>query len=218
MEQQQEVQTTAQDIWALFKETDRKFQETDRKFQETDRLLSQKFQETDRLLSQKFRETDRLLSQKFQETDNEVKRVSTNVDKLADKWGRFVEGLVIPGVIKMFKKRDIDIEKVSQRLKVHKNTDKMEIDILGVNGEYAVLVEAKSTLNVDDVKDHIERLKAFKRFFPEYSDKKVIGAVAGIVINQGADKFAYRQGMFVIAQSGETVTILNDNKFEPKIW
>ncbi|CAN2039811.1 hypothetical protein GMMP15_1460007 [Candidatus Magnetomoraceae bacterium gMMP-15] len=69
----------------------------------------------------------------------EVKRVSTNIDKLADKWSRFVEGLVIPGVIKMFKERDIDIEKVSQRLKVRSGTDKMEIDILRVNGEYAVL-------------------------------------------------------------------------------
>ncbi|CAN2045577.1 hypothetical protein GMMP1_1600021 [Candidatus Magnetomoraceae bacterium gMMP-1] len=118
----------------------------------------------------------------------------------------------------MFKERDIEIEKVSQRLKVRKDTDKMEIDILGVNGEYAVLVEAKSTLSVDDVKDHIDRLEAFKEFFPEYSDKKVIGAVAGIVINQGADKFAYRQGMFVIAQSGETVVILNDSKFKPKLW
>ena len=92
------------------------------------------------------------------------------------------------------------------------------MDILAVDSEYAVLIEAKSTLGVNDVRDHIDRLKKFKTFFPEYADRKVIGAVAGIVIDEEADKFAYRQGFFVIAQSGEIVKILNDEKFRPKQW
>ena len=54
--------------------------------------------------------------------------------------------------------------------------------------------------------------------FPEYNDKQLYGAVAGIEIEQGADKYAYRQGLFVLAQSGETVTILNDARFQPKVW
>ncbi len=61
-------------------------------------------------------------------------------------------------------------------------------------------------------------MKAFKKFFPEYADRKAIGAVAGIDIDEGADKFAYRQGFFVIGQTGETVEILNDGKFQPKVW
>ena len=52
---------TAQDVWKMFEETNRKFNETDRQFKETDR----KFQETDR----QFKETDR----KFQETDRQFK-------------------------------------------------------------------------------------------------------------------------------------------------
>jgi len=89
---------------------------------------------------------------------------------------------------------------------------------LAINKEYAVLIEAKSTLSIEDINEHIERLKAFKKFFPEYSNRKVIGTVAGIVIEEEADKFAYRQGLFVIGQTGETVKILNDKTFKPKIW
>ncbi|MGK7957213.1 MAG: DUF3782 domain-containing protein, partial [Crocosphaera sp.] len=44
------------------------------------------------------------------------------------------------------------------------------------------------------------------------------GAVAGIEIEEGADKYAYRQGLFVLAQSGETVNILNDEQFNPQAW
>ena len=38
---------------------------------------------------------------------------------------------------------------------------------------------------------------------------------SGIVIEE-ANKFAYRQGLFVIGQTGETVKILNDKTFKPK--
>ena len=55
---------------------------------------------------------------------------------------------------------------------------------------------------------------------PRFSSKgrKVIGAVGGIVIEEGSDKYAYKQGLYVITESGETVRILNDEKFKPKKW
>ena len=37
-------------------------------------------------------------------------------------------------------------------------------------------------------------------------------------IEEGADKYAYRQGLFVLAQSGESVSILNNDQFQPKNW
>ena len=203
----QEMETTIQEVWTLFRETDRRFQATDK-------LLSQKFQETDR----KFQETEKLLALKSQETNNEIQRVSANVDKLAGKWGRFVEGLVVPGILRLFGERGIEIEKVFQRVKSHKGADTMEIDILGVDREYVVLVEVKSTLGADDVRDHLERLGLFRHFFPEYEDRKAIGAVAGIVMEENVGRFAYRQGLFVIAQSGDAVKILNDESFRPKTW
>ena len=154
----------------------------------------------------------------FKETDRKIAEISKTVAALTGKWGRFVEGLIAPGTISMFKERGIEVEKVYQKVKAHKDGKEIEIDILAIDKEYAVLIEAKSTLGIEDIKEHIERLKIFKKFFPEYSDRKVIGAVAGIVIEEGANKFAYRQGLFVIGQTGETVKILNDKTFKPKIW
>jgi hypothetical protein len=37
-------------------------------------------------------------------------------------------------------------------------------------------------------------------------------------IEDGADRYAYRQGLFVLAQTGDTVKILNDPEFQPKAW
>jgi len=185
---QQELERAIQEVWALFRET-----------------------------SESFKETDKRIERLSQETDKKIAEVSKTVAALTGKWGRFVEGLIAPGTISMFKERGIEVEKVYQRVKAHKDGREIEIDILAINKEYAILIEAKSSLGISDIDEHIERLKAFKVFFPEYSDRKVVGAVAGITIEE-ADRYAYRHGLFVIGQSGETVKILNDKKFRPKIW
>jgi len=186
---QQELESSIREVWSLFKETEKRFKETDER-----------------------------MDRRSRETDEKIKQVSEQVGALTGKWGKFVEGLIVPGAVSMFREKGIEIDRIFQRVEAHKDKDNLEIDILGVNSEYALLIEAKSTLGVEDVKEHVERIQAFKRFFPEYEDRKVIGAVAGIVIDEGADRFAYRQGFFVIGQTGETVKILNDEKFEPKTW
>lgn len=53
---------------------------------------------------------------------------------------------------------------------------------------------------------------------PSYHNKKALGAVAGMVVPSEVARYAYRKGLFVLAQSGETVIILNDEQFEPQVW
>jgi hypothetical protein len=205
-----EKERSFQEIWQLFEETDRRFKETEKGFKDT--------KERFRDLEEQFKETDRRLEKRSQQVWAQIEETNAKVAALTSKWGRFVEGLVVPAAMQLFAERGISVNRVSQRVRVRKNGTGMEIDVLAVNGEYAVLIEVKSTLGVDDIRNHIERIGKFKEFFPEYSDRKVVGAVAGIVIDEDADKFAYKQGLFVIAQSGETVHILNDAQFQPKYW
>lgn len=168
-----------------------------------------------------FRKTDKEIkktNKAVEETSKMVNETSKAVNRLTGKWSLFVEGLIAPAAERLFKEREIEVDKVYQRVKTHRNGDTMEIDILAVNGQYAVVIEAKSSLSIDDVKEHVERLGQFKRYFPEYKERKVIGAVGGIVIEEGADRYAYKKGMFVITERGESVKIVNDKKFKPKIW
>ena len=184
--------TTYEDILALFRETDRKFQETDRKFQE----LMDAQKETDR----KFQETARLVS------------------NLGGQWGLFVENQVAPACERVFGERGIPVQMVSQRVKKRRGGDTLEIDVLVVNAGHVVVVEVKASLSVADVREFLDDLGRFRDFFPEYADWQVHGAVAGIRIEDGADRYAYRQGLFVLAQTGDTVKILNDANFQPRTW
>ena len=53
-----------------------------------------------------------------------------------------------------------------------------EFDIIAVNGREVVIVEVKTTLRLRDLDHFTEKLKMFKKVWPEYRDKKIYGAVA----------------------------------------
>ena len=45
-----------------------------------------------------------------------------------------------------------------------------------------------------------------------------MGAVAAMVLPQEIGRYAYRKGLFVLAQSGDAVEIRNDDSFKPQQW
>ncbi|MBF0436400.1 MAG: DUF3782 domain-containing protein [Magnetococcales bacterium] len=198
---------TIDDIWKLFQETDRQMKETDRQMKETDRRI----QETDRQM----KETD----QRMKETDRIIKEVSMQIGKLGGRLGEFVESMVAPACETLFAERGIPIHRVSPRVKAKLDGGRhMEIDLLVVNSDIVSLVEVKSKLTVEDVQDHIKKMEEFKEFFPEYANRKVIGAVAGMVVDENVVRFAIKKGLFVMVQSGDAVRIANDKTFVPHTW
>jgi len=202
--------TTADDVWKLLAELVEAQKETERCFQETER----RFQETER----RFQETERILKEQSLKTDRQITRVSQEIGNLGGKWGRFVENMVAPACETLFLNRQIPVHQVSQRVRKRLDGKTLEIDVLVTNENHVLVVEVKSSLSVDDVKELIKNLTECRQFFPEYNHKQLYGAVAGIEIEEGADKYAYRQGLFVLAQRGENVAILNDTEFQPKTW
>lgn len=173
--------------------------------------LFQVAQERDNL---RFAENDRSMAELKKSVDRTVKAV----DALTTRWGRFVEGLVEPAVVDLFQQRGIDVKEVHPRTYTKRQGYAMEIDILAVDDTELVLVECKSRLSKDDVDEFIEKLIHFKQSFPHYQNYKTYGAVAGIEVNEGIDRYAYKKGLFVIKPSGETVAIINDESFQPTAW
>jgi hypothetical protein len=138
--------------------------------------------------------------------------------KLGNRLGEFVEWQVRPAAVRLFQERGIDVTELSSDLSVQRGDEGLEIDLLVVNGSEAIAIEVKSKLTQADVDEHLERLDKFKRLLPRYQSLKILGAVAAMVTPKEVASYAYRQGLFVIAQSGDNLVILNDQKFKPKAW
>jgi hypothetical protein len=209
--------TTSEEVWQLLKElieaqkeTEKGFQEIKESFAETDHRfqeIKEGFAETDR----RFRETERLLKEQSKKTDEQI-------GKLGNRLGEFVEWQVRPAIVRLFQERGIDVHEFMPDVSVKRGNSGLQIDLLVVNETEAILVEVKSKLTQTDVDEHLERLGKFKELMPRYRDVNALGAVAGMIVPEHIGSYAYRQGLYVLAQSGENVVILNDNKFQPRVW
>jgi hypothetical protein len=192
--------TTSEDVWRLLGE----LAEAQKA---TERLLKEQSQEADR----RFQETDRLLKRQNQQLNEQL-------GKLGNRLGEFVEWQVRPAVVRLFQSRGIAVHEFYGDVSVRRGQEGIEIDLLVVNTTEAVLVEVKSKLTQADVDTHLERLGKFKRLMPRYGDVRAMGAVAAMVVPDEVARYAYRQGLFVLAQSGDSVVILNNAQFQPQSW
>ena len=155
---------------------------------------------------------DRIL-ELFKETDRRI-------DRISDTLGTFVEGLVQPKVPELFRERGIEVSEIHHNIQIKKTGLQVaEIDLLLVNAEYSVAVEVKTTLKVQHVDGHLQRLDRLKdNPIRTIKGTTLLGAIAGMSVAEGADKYACRKGLYVLRQKGEIMEIVNDEGFRPQEW
>lgn len=159
--------------------------------------------------------------QMFRETDVQFKETDCKIDKLqglfSSQWGRLVEAMVAPAALALFRQRGIEVVETMQRVVVKRGGLNKEFDIILVDGDTVVVVEVKSTLKVDDVREHVRCLERLFDYLPEHRGKHILGAMAYIASDEQSERFAASQGLFVIGLTGENlVSIRNPPDFVPK--
>ena len=183
-----ETNLTKQDILELFKEQDRRLEESQKRF-------------------------DKRLEESRKEQKIRDKKFDKQFSRFESRWSAFVESLVRPGLIKLFLKQGIELNAIYPNVIEYKNKQHYyEIDLFAINGIYAVAVEVKTTLTVDDIKNHLQRMQIIIEKPPHHfktEGKILLGAVAGITIQSQADKYAQKNGLFVLKQEGNMLGMLS---------
>ena len=169
-------------------------------------------------IKQLFKDTDRRMAESSAETDRRLRELDAQIGGLGNRLGEFVEGVVRPGLVRLFRERGIDVRETHRDLEAERNGKKAQVDLLVVNDSEVVVVEVKSKLSQRDVEEHLDRLALFKELFPRYSDACVFGAMAAMVIPEKQGGFAEAEGLFVIGQAGDDAVLLNSSGFVPKAW
>jgi hypothetical protein len=170
--------------------------------------MKQSSAETDRQLKEARAETDRQLKETFAEMKKIVDRTSRQVGELGGSIGRMTEEMFSA---KLWEKFDgiYNFTQGGPRKLRGKNRETIaQVDAFLENGEYAMIVEIKTTLKKDDVDEHLERIETVRRYMDERGDKrKLVGAVAGAVVHDDVCAYAQKHGLYVLAQSGESVVL-----------
>ena len=131
-----DVWRTIQELALMSKDTDRQMKETDRQVKET----SQQMKETDRQVKE--------TSQQLKETDKMIKAMSKQLGAHGNRLGEFVQEMVRPAVVRLFRQRHLPVHQVMANLIACDDNGQFraEIDLLVINSDMAVAVECKSRL------------------------------------------------------------------------
>ena len=198
---------TLDDIYALFQ---RSQEEADRRFAEADRRAAASKAEFDRRAAE--------AEQRLARAEAIAAQANQAVNNLSSRWGRFVENIVAPAVLRLFQERGFAVQEIYQRVRSARDAINLEVDILAVDDNVAVIVEIKSRLTQNHIRQVLNTLSQFKTAFPHYANYQIHGAVAAIEIDRDIDTYASNQGLFVIVQAGDSVEISNDQNFSPRTW
>ncbi|GHU23986.1 hypothetical protein FACS1894172_15770 [Spirochaetia bacterium] len=163
-------------------------------------------------------------------TSAEVDRMSRKVDRVCDNvgglnrsMGELIETLIAARLWEKFNAYDYNLERAYQRVPLfdENNTKLTDIDILLSNGEYVMAVEVKRELDREkDIDHHLKRMELIKKYPPaECKGKKLLGAMAGGVVDADVQNYAHSVGFFVLELTGESVCLVEAPKdFVPRKW
>ncbi|MCK9459970.1 MAG: DUF3782 domain-containing protein [Proteobacteria bacterium] len=160
----------------------------------------------------------RELAEQSKETDRHLKSLAKRFGDLGNRLGEFVEGMVRPGLVRLFRERGLELHQTFRDMSARQGKEAAQIDLMAIDETVAVAVEVKSRLTIEAVDEHLKRMEKFRRLFPRFSDLRVLAAVAAMVIDDEAAAYAEASGLFVIGQAGDDAVLLNSERFEPRAW
>ena len=180
----------------------------------TAEIILEMFRET----REQFRETDRRMAQMFKETAEQMKETDRRIGSLTSRIGEIVENMVGGDIVGQFQALNIAIKSHSRdkTFGTRGTSESGQIDVFLENGDVVILIEVKTKPTADDIREHIERLEKYRCYGED--KRRILGAVAGAVVSDDVVKFAHKQGLYVIVQSGEAVEIIAPEGFVAKEW
>lgn len=199
---------TLEEVWALFRETSQQMKETDRIIKENALADEKRSQELDRRFQALSQEADK----RSRETDRKLNKLE---DLFTGQWGKLVESLVEGDLVKLFNERGISVRQTAQRVRGTYQGNPWELDIVVKNGHEIIIVEVKTTLRPNDVKDFLKKLPQIKLWLTEYKDNTIYGAMAYLSSVAGAEIMSQNKGLFVIKATGDSAKIENTTNFTP---
>jgi len=191
---------------------------------ETERALKASREETERV----HRETERLMAESKAKLDESLRKLSEDVRKVTSgigtmgrKLGDLVEVVVIPGIRREINRYGHDFKRaLANKVVWYRGQMVTEVDLFLYNGAEAMAAEVKAGVTLDEVKDHLKRLRALRKHEAEANikGKLLYGAMVGIYIEDNAREYALKNGLYVLEIIEEENKLTTDAPKRPAVW
>jgi len=157
-----------------------------------------------------------------EEWKDQSKKLHKKMGTLDHNIGKFSENITVNGLKKKFEELGYPHEDSDVHIPFvipGSRGISSEIDYLYESTDAIILVEFKAALEVEDVKKHMERIEKYRRCINAAGDnRKIMGAVHGAVVGEGAREFSLENGLYVVEHSGDSIQIIEPEKEKLKKW
>jgi len=169
-----------------------------------------------------FKDEMRDFKDEMRDSKNEMNR---KWGDLANKMGTMAEDLVAPSITRILRTvvgcPPDDIQSMAVRVRRQHPLERgrsREFDVVAACGEYVLINETKSRLDPQIIQDFAERMPHAREFFPEYADKKLIGAIASLYVDESLARQGEQLGLVVLGFGAGVMDVLNSPGFVPKTF
>jgi len=151
-------------------------------------------------------------SRQMKETDKKLDRLCGKVGGIENNQGYHAEQFFQDVFEKKLEFGRIKYDEMIPNLAYKGKKDKIEFDIALVNGNSVALIEVKSRIHPDFVKELAEkRIEKFRKYFQEFANYQVYLGIAGFSFCDEVLEQASRYGIGIIKQAGEGIEVKADN-------
>jgi hypothetical protein len=202
-------------VWAALLKTDEQIEKMSKRVDKTSEEVAKMSQRVDKTSDVVAKTSDVVAK-----TSEDIAKITKNLGGIGNSLGKMTEAMFSAELWKKFSLHGFKFTKGSRIKFSAGNTVFAEVDFFMENGEYAMPVEIKTELSVEDVDDHLKRMGKIRQYMDSHKDKrKLVGAVAGAVVSKNVLIYAQRNGFFVLVQTGNSIAIAKTPKdFKPKEW
>jgi hypothetical protein len=148
-------------------------------------------------------------------------RLEGKISKYGNRLGEIVEAMLSPGLKEKFKAFGFAFNVSYRDKEVHKDGRFItELDVCLESDREVMVIEIKTKPDIDDIKEHIERMDTLKAFADSVNDKrKYFGAIGGMVFGDNIRNYVLKRGFYSIEPSGEDFDVFApEGKYKPRIW
>jgi predicted RNase H-like nuclease (RuvC/YqgF family) len=156
------------------------------------------------------------------EMRREHRQLNKQLGEIANKQGRMTEDLVAPSICRILQEvvdcpasYGCGLVVRIRRVHPYDRSRTKEFDAIAECGDYVLVNETKSKLAPADIGELMDTIRDVKEYFPEYKNRKFIGSLATLYVDDSLVKHASRKGIIVLAVGDELMDVMNEPGFRP---
>lgn len=162
---------------------------------------------------------------RHEEWREEGRQHNLNMAKIYDKHGSLCEDMVAPNICSIMKtalgidSKEFCFENVWVKAAYRGDRTRIEVfELIAECLDYVLVNVTRSKPKQTDVDELIDTIGMVLDYFPRYSDRKFVGAVASIHIDPEVVNYATERGIIALAVGYEQMEIQNPAGFKPAVW